>query len=113
MLRAYNGRKAFGVALDNDAAGQRGREKARNETLNWVSFKLSSECPKHKDWNDDLIGVAERLGPPKFREIRVSSAMNNDPHDQILDAYFWHFVRLRPRPRRHAAFHRNLRRRLA
>jgi hypothetical protein len=69
MLWAYSGCKAFVVALDNDAAGQRGRQKARKETLSWASFKLSSECPKHKDWNDDLIAVAERLGPPKLREI--------------------------------------------
>ena len=69
MLRAYDGRKAFVVALDNDPAGQRGRQKARDETLDWAGFKLSSECPKRKDWNDDLIALAEHLGPPKLRAI--------------------------------------------
>ena len=69
MLWAYDGCKAFVVALDNDPAGQRGRKKAREETLDWVGFRLSSECPKRKDWNDDLIAFAERICPPKVREI--------------------------------------------
>jgi Toprim-like len=69
MLRAYDGRKAFVVALDNDLAGQRGRQKAREETLDRAGFKLSADCPKRKDWNDDLIALAERLSPPKLREI--------------------------------------------
>jgi hypothetical protein len=37
MLYAHDGHKAFVVALDNDPAGQRGREKARNETVNGIS----------------------------------------------------------------------------
>jgi Toprim-like len=69
MLRAYDGRKAFVVALDNDPAGQRGRQRAREETLDWPGFKLSLDCPKHKDWNDDLIALRERIGAPKVREI--------------------------------------------
>jgi hypothetical protein len=69
MLRAYDGRKAFVVALDNDPAGQRGRQKARDETLDWAGFTLTSECPRRKDWNDDLIALAEHLGPPKLRAI--------------------------------------------
>ena len=32
MLQAYDRRQAFVVALDNDPAGQRGRQKARDET---------------------------------------------------------------------------------
>ena len=63
MLRAYDGRKTFVVALDNDPAGQRGRQKAREETLGWAGFKLSSDCPKLKDWNDDLIGDAAPRRP--------------------------------------------------
>ena len=69
MLRAYDGRKAFVVALDNDPAGQRGRQKARKETLDWAGFKLSSDCPKRKDWNDDLIALRESIGASKVGEI--------------------------------------------
>jgi hypothetical protein len=69
MLRAHEGRKAFVVALDNDPVGQRGRQKAQEETLNWAGFKISSDCPERKDWNDDLIALAGRLAPPKLREI--------------------------------------------
>ena len=68
MLKAYSGRLAFVVALDNDPVGRRGRQKARDETLDWAGFRLSSECPKRKDWNDDLIAVAERLGALKLQE---------------------------------------------
>jgi Toprim domain-containing protein/uncharacterized protein DUF3991 len=68
MFYAHGGRKAFVVALDNDPAGQRGREKARNETVDWVGFKLSLECPKRKDWNDDLIGLTQRPGASKVQE---------------------------------------------
>jgi Toprim-like/Protein of unknown function (DUF3991) len=68
MLQAYDRRQAFVVALDNDPAGQRGRQKARDETLNWAGFKLSSECPKLKDWNDDLIAMIQRLRAPQFKE---------------------------------------------
>jgi hypothetical protein len=56
------------VALDNDPAGERGRQKARNETMDWAGFKLSSNSPKHKDWNDDLIAVMQRLRAPKLKE---------------------------------------------
>jgi Toprim domain-containing protein/uncharacterized protein DUF3991 len=68
MLQAYDCGWAFVVALDNDPAGQRGRQKARDETLNWAGFKLSSDCPKLKDWNDDLIAMIQRLRAPKFKE---------------------------------------------
>jgi hypothetical protein len=68
MLRAYDRGQAFVVALDRDPAGQRGVQKARDETADWAGFKLSSECPKLKDWNDDLIEVAERLGALMFKE---------------------------------------------
>jgi Toprim-like/Protein of unknown function (DUF3991) len=68
LLQAYDGGQAFVVALDNDPAGQRGRQKARDETLNWAGFKLSSDCPKLKDWNDDLIAMIQRLRPPQFKE---------------------------------------------
>jgi Toprim-like len=69
MLRAYEGRKAFVLALDSDPAGERGRQKAQEETLNWSGFKLFSDRSKRKDWNDDLIAIAERLDPAKRRAI--------------------------------------------
>ena len=60
--------KDFVVALDNDPAGQRGRQKAREETLNWAGFRLSSDCPERKDWNDDLIAVASASRLASSRE---------------------------------------------
>jgi Toprim-like/Protein of unknown function (DUF3991) len=58
MLQARNRRQSFVVALDNDAAGERGWAKAWDDTVDWAGFRLSSECPKNKDWNDDLVHVA-------------------------------------------------------
>jgi hypothetical protein len=68
MRHAHDGRKAFVVALDNDTAGQRGWQKARDETLDWAGFELCSECPKRKDWNDDLI-ASELREVSKLREV--------------------------------------------
>ena len=28
----------------------------------------------------------------QVQRIRLPQTMNNDPHNQVLDAYFWHFV---------------------
>jgi Toprim-like/Protein of unknown function (DUF3991) len=67
MLHAWDRRQAFVVALDNDPAGERGWLKARNETTDWAGFNLSSERPKHKDWNDDLIAAVQRLRIPMLR----------------------------------------------
>jgi hypothetical protein len=55
MFQAYDRRQAFVVAFDNDAAGERGWSKAWDETVDWAGFRLSSDCPRHKDWNDDLV----------------------------------------------------------
>ncbi len=41
----------FVVALDNDPVGERGWRKAWGETVDWSGFKISSACPKHKDWS--------------------------------------------------------------
>ena len=57
MFQAYDRRQSFVVALDNDAAGERGWSKAWDDTVDWAGFRLSSECPKHKDWNDDLVYI--------------------------------------------------------
>lgn len=69
MLHAREARKAFVVAFDNDAAGECGGQKARDETLDWAGFELSSECPKRKDWNDDLIAITQRLGAPELKKF--------------------------------------------
>ena len=60
MFQAYDRRQSFVIALDNDTAGERGRAKASDDTVDWAGFRLSSECPKYKDWNDDLVYVAGR-----------------------------------------------------
>lgn len=59
MWQAYERRQAFVVALDNDAAGERGRQKAWDETVDWRGFKISSECPQRKDWNEDLRALSQ------------------------------------------------------
>jgi hypothetical protein len=68
MLQAYGRLQAFVVGLDSDAAGQRGWQKAREETVNWAGFELSLDCPKLKDWNDHLIALTQRTRAPKFTE---------------------------------------------
>jgi Toprim-like/Protein of unknown function (DUF3991) len=55
MAQAYDRRQSFIVALDNDIAGEQGRRKAWDTTANWSGFQVSSDCPEHKDWNEDLI----------------------------------------------------------
>ena len=57
MRLAYERRQRFVVALDNDPAGERGWRKAWDETVDWSGFKISSACPKHKDWSDDLMSL--------------------------------------------------------
>jgi hypothetical protein len=66
MRLAYDRRQSFVVALDNDRAGERGWRKAREETVDWSGFKISSASPKHKDWNDDLMSL--RLARRKVRQ---------------------------------------------
>ena len=68
MFQAYDRRQSFVVAFDNDAAGERGWSKAWDDTADWAGFRLSSECPKHKDWNDDLVYVAGK-------QPRITSAL--------------------------------------
>jgi len=58
MFQAYDRRRSFVIAFDNDFAGEHGWAKAWDDTAGWAGFRLSSECPKHKDWNDDLVYVA-------------------------------------------------------
>ena len=98
MFLAYDRRQPFVVGFDNDLAGERGWSKAWDDTADWAGFKLFSERPKHKDWNEDLVHVAGK----QPRITNVTAAMNhnfqgdeifmNDPHDSILERYFWDFV---------------------
>ncbi len=55
MAGAFDRRQSFVVALDNDSAGERGWQKAWDETTDWEGFRISSESPSRKDWNDDLV----------------------------------------------------------
>ena len=55
MWQSYDRRQRFVVALDNDAAGERGWQKAWDDTVDWTGFKISSDCPRLKDWNADLL----------------------------------------------------------
>ncbi len=57
LWTAYDRRQKFIVALDNDSAGELGWQKAWDSTTEWTGFKISSECPRHKDWNDDLTAT--------------------------------------------------------
>jgi len=57
MVHAYDRRQSLVVALDYDAAGARGWQRARDATADWAGFKISSECPSSKDWNADLIAL--------------------------------------------------------
>lgn len=54
MFRAYERRQNFVVGLNNDAAGERGWQKAWDSTTEWTGFKIASACPRFKDWNADL-----------------------------------------------------------
>ena len=58
MAQAYDRRQSFIVALDNDFAGEQGWRKAWDTTADWTGFQISSDCPEHKDWNDDLVQLA-------------------------------------------------------
>ncbi|MDD5198360.1 MAG: toprim domain-containing protein [Terrimicrobiaceae bacterium] len=57
MVQTYDRRQSFVVALDNDAAGERGWKKAWDETADWSGFKITSDRPLRKDWNADLLAV--------------------------------------------------------
>jgi hypothetical protein len=55
MAQAYDRRQSLIVALDSDFAGEQGWRKAWDTTAHWTGFQVSSDCPEHKDWNDDLV----------------------------------------------------------
>ena len=70
MAQAYDRRQSFIVALDNDIAGEQGWRKAWDTTADWTGFQVSSDCPEHKDWNDDLVQRAasssDKLPPSSY-----------------------------------------------
>jgi len=55
MFQAYDRRQNFVVALNNDAAGEFGWQKAWDSTTEWTGFHITSACPQRKDWNADLV----------------------------------------------------------
>ena len=57
LHQSYMRRQSFVVALDNDCAGERGWLKAWDDTADWTGFKISSDCPRLKDWNADLMAM--------------------------------------------------------
>ncbi|MBE2203664.1 MAG: toprim domain-containing protein [Chthoniobacterales bacterium] len=59
--RSYKRRQRFVVALDNDGAGERGWQKAWDSTVDWTGFKISSDCPRLKDWNADLLASVQAV----------------------------------------------------
>ena len=58
MAQAYDRRQSSIVALENDFAGEQGSRKAWDTSADWTGFQVSSDCPEHKDWNDDLVRLA-------------------------------------------------------
>lgn len=72
MFQAYDRRQRFVVALDNDAAGERGWQKAWDETADWTGFKISSDCPRLNDWNADLAAKTTQLLPLKHGQFTLS-----------------------------------------
>jgi hypothetical protein len=72
MWAAYDRRQKFIVALDNDSAGELGWQKAWDSTTEWTGFDISSECPRRKDWNDDLVAsVRQAANVQKPAAIRL------------------------------------------
>ena len=60
----YDRRQLLVVALDNDLAGERGWQKVWDETADWPGFKISPDCPRNKDWNEDLIqSFGKKISP--------------------------------------------------
>jgi len=55
LHQTYDRNQLLVVALDNDLAGERGWQKAWDETADWPGFKISPDCPRNKDWNEDLV----------------------------------------------------------
>ncbi|MBN8707774.1 MAG: DUF3991 domain-containing protein [Verrucomicrobia bacterium] len=65
MFQAYDRRQSFVVALNNDDAGEFGWQKAWDGTTDWTGFKISSACPRLKDWNADLMSSQRITNGPR------------------------------------------------
>ena len=46
------------------------RAQAWDTTADWTGFQVSSDCPEHKDWNDDLVQRAR-----SFLEVKQSTSL--------------------------------------
>ena len=68
MFQTYERHQSFVVALDNDAAGKRGWTKAWDSTVDWAGFKISSDCPRRKDWSADLMASAQHAHSSRPRQ---------------------------------------------
>jgi hypothetical protein len=88
MAQAYERKQSFIVALDNDRAGLQGWRKARDASADWAGFQISSHFPERKDWNDDLAWRALR----SLNQASCFSQAMSDPHEAILEVYFFAFV---------------------
>ena len=95
LLRlVYDRRQSLVVALDNDPAGERGWRKAWDETVDWSGFKISSACPKHKDWNDDLMSLqlARRKAntpSPMAERLPIQSSARSSQANQPPQSRQW------------------------
>lgn len=65
LFQAYDRRQSFVVAFDNDSAGEQGCQKAWAETVDWTGFKISSDCPRLKDWNAELMTTQTQQQRPR------------------------------------------------
>jgi hypothetical protein len=68
MWQSYDRRQAFVVALNNDAAGELGWQKAWDCTVDWTGFKITSDCPRRKDWNADLVASVQAARPTQAQK---------------------------------------------
>jgi len=68
MCHAYDRKQSFIVAFNNTATGERAWQKAWDDTVDWLGFKITSDCPTFKDWNADLI---RDHAHNRFRSIKV------------------------------------------
>jgi hypothetical protein len=71
LWQSYERRQRFVVGLDNDAAGERGWQKAWDEAADWTGFQISSHCPQLKDWNADLLASAQAVRVAKTQKQPV------------------------------------------
>ncbi len=68
MWQSYERRQRFVVALNNDAAGELGWQKAWDSTVDWTGFKISSDCPPRNDWNADLVASIQAACPAQTQK---------------------------------------------